>query len=147
MKTKKLSDDTYATVGTAAEVLGLSAADEAMIETKIRLVERFRQQRAKFQLTQTELAELIGVSQARVARMEAGDASVSVEALMAALHRMSYTAAEVGKVIGGTRVTMKTPGAIDARIRALSSSSREKNGKRSVKGASRGRSTVKNTKR
>jgi transcriptional regulator with XRE-family HTH domain len=49
------------------------------------LVDALRQRRRKSDLTQAELAKRIGSSQSRVAKMEAGDPSVSIDLVIRAL--------------------------------------------------------------
>jgi transcriptional regulator with XRE-family HTH domain len=51
-------------------------------------------------LTQAELARQLGSSQSRVAKMEAADASVSMELLMRSLLMLGVTRQEVGRIIG-----------------------------------------------
>jgi DNA-binding XRE family transcriptional regulator len=60
-------------VGTAGEFLGLSKAEEALVDMKLVLGTRLRKTREQHQMTQTDLAKRIGSSQSRVAKMEAGD--------------------------------------------------------------------------
>ena len=72
-------------VGNAADFLGLSPEEEALVAVKMGLVDALRQRRRKSELTQAELAKRIGSSQSRVAKMEAGDPSVSIELVIRAL--------------------------------------------------------------
>jgi len=72
-------------VGTAADFLDLSPEEEALVAIKMELVDALRQRRRKSDLTQAELAKRIGSSQSRVAKMEAGDPSVSIELVIRAL--------------------------------------------------------------
>jgi DNA-binding XRE family transcriptional regulator len=69
-------------VGTAAEFLGMSPAEAQLVEMKVALCARLRKSRERQHLTQTELAERMGSSQSRVAKMEAGDPSVSLDLLV-----------------------------------------------------------------
>lgn len=69
-------------VGTADEFLGLSKEEANYIETKLALAQRLKARRIRRNLTQTTLARRIGSSQSRVAKMEAGDASVSLDLLV-----------------------------------------------------------------
>ena len=50
-------------------------------------------------LTQTALAKQLGSSQSRVAKLEAGDASVSLELLIRALLRAGATRKDVGNAL------------------------------------------------
>jgi DNA-binding XRE family transcriptional regulator len=72
-------------VGSAAEFLGLTPEEEALVAVKMELVDALRQRRRKSDLTQAELAKRIGSSQSRVAKMEAGDPSVSIDLVIRAL--------------------------------------------------------------
>jgi len=74
--------------GSVQEFLGLSDADMEYIETKRALAAYLREQRMKKRLTQTELAVRLETSQSRVAKMEAGDRTVTVDLLLQALYRI-----------------------------------------------------------
>jgi hypothetical protein len=69
-------------VGTAKEFLGLSPEEEAYIEIKLKLSESFRDHRLRLKMTQSDAAKLLKSSQSRVAKMEAGDSSVSLDLLV-----------------------------------------------------------------
>jgi DNA-binding XRE family transcriptional regulator len=66
-------------VGSTEEFLDLSEEELAYIELKISLSRLVRELRDKKKLTQQQTASLIGSSQSRVAKIEAGDPSVSVD--------------------------------------------------------------------
>ncbi len=87
-------------VGTAAEFLGLSPDETAYLEMKYSLSRRLRTARAKEGLTQAELAERLGSSQSRVAKMEAGDRTVSIDLLLRSLLQMGLSARQIARVIG-----------------------------------------------
>ena len=72
-------------VGSAKEFLGLSLADEVYIEIKFRLAESLREQRLRRRMTQLEVARRLKSSQSRVAKMESGDGSVSLDLLVRSL--------------------------------------------------------------
>ena len=74
--------------GSVQEFLELSDADMAYIETKRALAAYLREQRMKQHLTQVELAERLETSQSRVAKMEAGDRTVSIDLLLQSLYRI-----------------------------------------------------------
>jgi len=69
-------------VGTAAEFLGLSKQEAAFVEMKLALARFLRQVRMRRNLSQARVATLVGSSQSRVAKMESGDPSVSVDLLL-----------------------------------------------------------------
>lgn len=87
-------------VGDAAEFLALSAEEAAFVELKLALADYLRELRARHGWTQEEVARRLGSSQSRVAKMEAADASVSVDLLVKALLSLGASRTEVGKVIG-----------------------------------------------
>jgi len=72
-------------VGNADEFLGLTPEEATYVELKLALSDHLKQQRQQRQLTQVELGRLLRSSQSRVAKMEAGDPSVSLDLLIRAL--------------------------------------------------------------
>jgi DNA-binding XRE family transcriptional regulator len=86
-------------IGTASEFLELSAEEEALIETRIALTKLVRERRLRGKLTQIQLAKLLGSSQSRVAKLEAGDASVSTDLLLRAAYAVGASLADVGSAI------------------------------------------------
>jgi ribosome-binding protein aMBF1 (putative translation factor) len=75
-------------VGSVAEFLALSDEEAAVIELKLDLAEAVRTERARRRLTQKDLAKALQSSQSRVAKMEAGDASVSIDLMIRTLLRL-----------------------------------------------------------
>jgi hypothetical protein len=69
-------------VGSVKEFLGLSEADVVLIEMKLALSQSLRDRRKKQGLSQVQLAERLQSSQSRVAKMEAGDPSMSMDLLV-----------------------------------------------------------------
>ena len=86
-------------VGSAEEFLGLSEQESAYIEMKLALSEALKRKRVAKRLSQTALAELLASSQSRVAKMEAGDPSVSIDLLVKSLLTIGVSLKEVGKAI------------------------------------------------
>ena len=72
-------------IGSVKEFLGLSSEEEAYVEIKLRLSESFREHRLRRKMTQMDVAKVIKSSQSRVAKMEAGDGSVSLDLLVRSL--------------------------------------------------------------
>ena len=70
---------------TVQEFLNLSEADVQYIEMKLALSRLLRLMRERRRLTQTKAAALLKTSQSRLARMEAGDPSVSLDLLVRGL--------------------------------------------------------------
>ena len=85
--------------GSVQELMDLSDADMEYIETKLALSRRLRELRAKQDLTQTELAVALKTSQSRVAKMEKGDPTVSIDLLLQALFRLGATRRELARAI------------------------------------------------
>jgi DNA-binding XRE family transcriptional regulator len=83
-KRKRLEAAGFA-VGSAAEFLDLAPEEAALVEMRLALSRALRERRADAGLTQAALARRIGSSQSRVAKMEAGDPSVSLDLLIRAL--------------------------------------------------------------
>jgi len=94
-------------VGGVREFLGLSDEDVALIELKIAFADFLREARQRRDLTQTELARLIGSSQSRVAKMEAGDASVSLDLMFRTAFSLGASVRELGKTITRMRRSRK----------------------------------------
>ncbi|HUI65689.1 MAG TPA: helix-turn-helix domain-containing protein [Bacteroidota bacterium] len=72
-------------VGTPAEFLNLTPEERAYVELKLRLSDSLQVRRRRSSLTQHQLARLLKSSQSRVAKMEAGDPSVSLDLLIRSL--------------------------------------------------------------
>src|SRR6266566_2584275 len=83
---------------TVKEFLNLSEADAQYIETKLALSRRLRRLRERRHLTQTKAASLLKTSQSRLARMEAGDPSVSLDVLVRGLFALGAAWKEIAKV-------------------------------------------------
>lgn len=86
-------------VGSAKDFLGLTPAEEAFIEMKISLSQNLKKLRERKHLSQVELAKLISSSQSRVAKMEAGEASVSMDLLFKSLLALGASQKDLAKVI------------------------------------------------
>lgn len=86
-------------VGDAAEFLGLTPDEAAFVDAKIALATLLRETRVRRGWTQADVARLVGSSQSRVAKMEAADASVSMDLLVRSLFNLRVSRADVGRVI------------------------------------------------
>ena len=100
-KKKRLSARGWA-VGDTREFLGLAGDEAIFIELKLALSNHLRKQRALEGLTQAELARRLESSQSRVAKMEAGEASVSLDLLVRSLLALGTTRRELAKIIGAS---------------------------------------------
>lgn len=87
-------------VGDAKDFLGLSPEESTYIDMKMALSQALAQKRKQRRLTQLELARKLNSSQSRVAKMEKGDPTVSVDRLVKALLAMGATKKSIAKTIG-----------------------------------------------
>lgn len=86
-------------VSTADEFLGLTPEESAYIEMKLALSHTLRQRRLHNKLSQLELAKMVHSSQSRIAKMEAGDPSVSIDLIMKSLLALGASPRDVAKAI------------------------------------------------
>ncbi len=86
-------------VGTVQEFLGLSNEEAAYVEVRVRLAAALWKRRQRERLSQTELASRIGSSQSRVAKMEAGDPSVSLDLLIRTLLALGASSRDLARAI------------------------------------------------
>jgi len=89
-------------VGKTADFLGLSAAEELFVDIKLALANAVRTRRTKLGLTQAELARRMRSSQSRVAKLEAGDRTVSIDLLVHALVRLGATRRQLARVLASS---------------------------------------------
>ena len=87
-------------VGSATDFLKLSPEEADFVELKLRLSESLKQRRQSKKLSQAALAKKIKSSQSRVAKMEAGDPSVSLDLLIRALLAIGATRNDLARVLG-----------------------------------------------
>jgi predicted XRE-type DNA-binding protein len=88
-------------VGSAEELLGLSSEETAYVELRLKLSDAVRELRRQKHLTQIQLAELLESSQSRIAKVEAGDPSVSLDLLIRSLLALGATHQDLAEVITG----------------------------------------------
>ena len=86
-------------VGTAKEFLGLSNAEEAYIELRMNLAQGLKMRRSLRGMTQIDLAKAVQSSQSRVAKMESGDPSVSLDLLVRTLLALGTSSKELARII------------------------------------------------
>src|SRR4030042_7123533 len=90
-------------VGTVAEFLHLSPEKSAYIEMKLALSKNLQERRKDKSLTQEQLARLLKSSQSRVAKMEAGDPSVSPAFLVRSLLLLGESRKSLAKILSEPR--------------------------------------------
>ena len=89
-------------VGSVEQFLDLSKEEVAYIELKLLLSESLAGRRKRKRLNQVELAKLLKSSQSRVAKMEKGDPTVSLDLLIRSLLAMGTTKRELAKIISSS---------------------------------------------
>ena len=86
-------------VGSTEEFLELSPEEANYIELKLALASSLREMRTSKNMTQAELAALLKSSQSRVAKMEAGDPTVSLDLLVRSLLSLGLTRETLARLI------------------------------------------------
>ena len=86
-------------VGSAEEFLELSPEEANYIELKLALASSLREMRTSKNMTQADLASMLKSSQSRVAKMEAGDPTVSLDLLVRSLLSMGLTRETLARLI------------------------------------------------
>ncbi len=97
-KKKKLEEAGWR-IGSTKDFLDLSPKENEYIELKLALARNLSKVRRAKHLTQTQLAERIKSSQSRVAKMEAGDPTVSVDLLIKSLLELDVSKNQLAKFI------------------------------------------------
>ncbi|BAY32370.1 hypothetical protein NIES37_17200 [Tolypothrix tenuis PCC 7101] len=95
-------------VGNASDFLELSPEEEAFIEMKLSLSRYLKELRLKHNLSQANLAKKINSSQSRVAKMEAGDPSVSLDLMVRTILIVGGTREDVAIAIASSRTPSST---------------------------------------
>ena len=98
-KKKKILESKGYKVGSVDEFLGLSEEESQYIELKLALSQALAERRKKSKLTQAQLAKMLKSSQSRVAKMERGDPTVSVDLLVKSLLAMGANKESIAKAI------------------------------------------------
>jgi DNA-binding XRE family transcriptional regulator len=88
-------------VSTTADFLQLSPDEVEIIEIRLSLSKSLKQRRLEQHLSQAELAQNIHSSQSRVAKMEAGDPSVSIDLLVKSLLSLGAARRDIAIAIAG----------------------------------------------
>ncbi len=89
-------------VGSAYDFLELSNEERALVDLKLSLSAELRARRRRRRITQADLAERLGSSQSRVAKMEAGDPGVSMDLIVRGLLSMGISKQELGRAVQGS---------------------------------------------
>ena len=85
--------------GSANEFLELTPEESAYLDLKIKLSADLKRLRTERKLTQIELAKIIHSSQSRVAKMEVGDPTVSLDLIIRSLLALGASNKELARTI------------------------------------------------
>lgn len=86
-------------IGTPKDFLGMSNEEEAYVNLRLKLAEGLKARRQSRGITQVGLARTIKSSQSRVAKMEAGDPTVSLDLLVKSLFALGASNSELAAII------------------------------------------------
>ncbi|MBM3497012.1 MAG: helix-turn-helix transcriptional regulator [Armatimonadetes bacterium] len=87
------------TVGTAAEFLGLTVAENCLVEARLAISKAIRERRLAASMPQTTLAGRMGSSQSRVAKLEAGDPTVSLDLMFRGFFETGASIQDLSEVL------------------------------------------------
>lgn len=82
-------------VGNAEDFLGLSDEEAQLVALKLSLINAVKKSRIKRKLSQVDLAQRMKSSQSRIAKIEAGDSSVSLDLIVRALIASGATTRDI----------------------------------------------------
>ena len=85
--------------GDASDFLGLTPEEDALIDLRLKLAEGLKDRRLRKRLTQIDLAKAVRSSQSRVAKMEAGDSTVSIDLLVRSLIALGASSRDLANII------------------------------------------------
>ena len=86
-------------VGDIKQLLDLTDEDVSFIEVRLALASRVKVVRAKRRWTQVKLAKALGSSQSRVAKIEKGDNTVTMDLMIRSLFVLGETKKNVARVL------------------------------------------------
>ena len=87
-------------VGDAADFLELTPGEAELVEVRLRLARAVRSERERQHLSQSAVARRLHSSQSRVAKIEAGDPSVSLDLMVRALLGLGAGRRELAEWLG-----------------------------------------------
>lgn len=100
-KRKKLEASGWK-IGSAEEFLELTPEESAYIDMKLALSSSLKERRRQSNLSQVELARMVKSSQSRIAKMESGDPSVSMDLLLKSLLALGASPKDVASTISSS---------------------------------------------
>ena len=86
-------------VGSTSDFLGLTEEESSYIELKLKLSTNLKKVRTEQNLTQVQLAKILKSSQSRVAKLEIGDPSVSLDLIVRSLLALGTSNKEIARAI------------------------------------------------
>ena len=86
-------------IGSTKEFLELSPEEEAFINLKLALANYLKDSRQRKKLTQVQLAEVLHSSQSRIAKMESGDPTVSLDLLIRSLFSLGASPKQLARIM------------------------------------------------
>ena len=92
---------------TVREFLGLTSAEMALIDMKVALARALKALRRHRRLTHAQVAKRLGSSQSRVAKMEAGDSSVSMDLLVRSLFALGASKGDLARALETATLTAR----------------------------------------
>jgi len=101
-KKRKILENKGWHLGSTKEFLALTDQEVAYIELKLTLGQNLKKRRLQNKMTQSELARLLKSNQSRVAKMESGDPSVSIDLLIKSLLALGTTKKGIAGIISRT---------------------------------------------
>lgn len=90
-------------VGDAGEFIGLSPLEDLVVDLRMALADALRNRRLRGEMTQAQVAGVLGSSQSRIAKMEAADSAVSLDLLVRALLALGATRKDLARIVAGGR--------------------------------------------
>jgi hypothetical protein len=86
-------------VGAAAELLGLTPAENCLVEARLAISTAIRERRLAASIPQTTLASRMGSSQSRVAKLEAADPTVSLDLMVRGFFETGASLSDLADVL------------------------------------------------
>ncbi len=102
-KQKRLKEKGFEVI-TVAEFLELTPDEQEIIELRLSLSRAIKKIREDNSLSQTVLAKKLKTSQSRLAKMETGDPSVSLDLLITNLFKLGYDRKKLSMIIANQSV-------------------------------------------
>lgn len=94
-------------VGSAKDFLQLSDEEVRLVELKLSLISAVKKSRIKHKLSQIDLAQRMKSSQSRIAKIEAGDSSVSLDLIVRALIASDATTRDIQAAFTATHGVLR----------------------------------------